>query len=172
MATTPPNNPNPNPNAAQQAAAQAAQAAAAAQQAAAQAAAAQANSINQTRQNLINLLQLQRDFADEAQRAAKAVFNSNIQASATAKAFRDIASATRNVEQNFGDVLSGQRTLVQTQKDILQAQKARNALLTEARQALNQIGFTESQITNALQTQNGIENLKMCAINFENKLIE
>ena len=163
MATTPPNNPNPNPNAAQQAAAQAAQAAAAAQQAAAQAAAAQANSINQTRQNLINLLQLQRDFADEAQRAAKAVFNSNIQASATAKAFRDIASATRNVEQNFGDVLSGQRTLVQTQKDILQAQKARNALLTEARQALNQIGFTEAQITNALQTQNGIENLILSA---------
>ena len=82
-----------------------------ANQASANAAQQQANALNQSRQALTELLQLQRDYATEAGKAAKSVFGNNIQAQETAKAFKDIASASRQFEQNIGDVLSGTKTL-------------------------------------------------------------
>ena len=85
---------------------------------AANAASRQARSTEDIRQNLVEILALQRDYAEEAKKAAKAVFDSNIQASAAASSFRDIASATRNIESTFSDVIKGQKTLAQVQKDI------------------------------------------------------
>jgi len=126
---------------------------------AANAASRQARSTEEVRQNLIEILALQRDYAEEAKKAAKAVFDSNIQAAAAASAFRDIASATRNVESTLSDVIKGQKTLAQVQKDIAKSEKAKNSLLTEARQTLNKIGFSQDQITQALNTQDGIYQL-------------
>jgi hypothetical protein len=126
---------------------------------AANAASRQARSTEEVRQNLIEILALQRDYAEEAKKAAKAVFDSNIQASAAASAFRDIASATRNVESTLSDVIKGQKTLAQVQKDIAKSEKAKNSLLTEARQTLNKIGFSQNEITQALTTQDGLYQL-------------
>jgi hypothetical protein len=126
---------------------------------AANAASRQARSTEEVRQNLIEILALQRDYAEEAKKAAKAVFDSNVQASAAASAFRDIASATRNIESTFSDVIKGQKTLAQVQKDIAKSEKAKNSLLTEARQALNKIGFSQDEITQALTTQEGLYQL-------------
>jgi len=126
---------------------------------AANAASRQARSTEDIRQNLVEILALQRDYAEEAKKAAKAVFDSNIQASAAASAFRDIASATRNIESTFSDVIKGQKTLAQVQKDIAKSEKAKNSLLTETRQALNKIGFSQDEITQALTTQEGIYQL-------------
>ena len=115
--------------------------------------------LDQSRQALVEILQLQRDYASEAGKAAKSVFNSNIQAQETAKAFRDIASSTRQFEQNIGDVLAGTKTLASLQKDIAASDKARNRLMVEARQALNQMNFSQSQITRALAQQGGLSDL-------------
>lgn len=115
--------------------------------------------LDQSRQALAEILQLQRDYASEAGKAAKSVFNSNIQAQETAKAFRDIASSTRQFEQNIGDVLAGTKTLASLQKDIAASDKARNRLMVEARQALNQMNFSQSQITRALTQQGGLSDL-------------
>ena len=116
-------------------------------------------SLNKTRQTLTEILQLQRDYASEAKSAAQSVFNNNIQVQETAKAFRDIASATRQFEQNIGDVLSGTKTLASLEKDIANSEKAKNKLLTEARQALNKMNFSQSQITEALRDQDGLYRL-------------
>ena len=75
----------------------------------ANAASRQARSTEEVRQNLIEILALQRDYAEEAKKAAKAVFDSNIQASAAASAFRDIASATRNIESTFQMLLKDKK---------------------------------------------------------------
>jgi DNA repair exonuclease SbcCD ATPase subunit len=130
-----------------------------ANQASANAAQQQANALNQSRQALTELLQLQRDYATEAGKAAKSVFGNNIQAQETAKAFKDIASASRQFEQNIGDVLSGTKTLASLEKDIANSEKAKNRLLVEARQALNKMNFSQSEITEALRDQNGLYRL-------------
>jgi hypothetical protein len=130
-----------------------------ANQASANAAQQQANALNQSRQALTELLQLQRDYASEARDAARGVFDNNIQVQETAKAFRDIASASRQFEQNIGDVLSGTKTLASLEKDIANSEKAKNRLLVEARQALNKMNFSQSEITEALRDQNGLYRL-------------
>ena len=116
-------------------------------------------SLNQTRQTLTEILSLQRDYASEAKNAAQSVFNNNIQVQETAKAFRDIASASRQFEQNIGEVLSGTKTLASLEKDIANSEKAKNKFLTEARQALNKMNFSQSQITEALKDQDGLYKL-------------
>ena len=115
--------------------------------------------LDQSRQALAEILSLQRDYASEAAKAAKSVFNSNIQAQETAKAFRDIASSTRQFEQNIGDVLAGTKTLASLEKDIANSEKAKQRLMVEARQALNQMNFTQSEITRALSEQDGLYKL-------------
>ena len=116
-------------------------------------------SLEQSRQTLTEILQLQRDYASEAGKAAKSVFGSNIQAQETAKAFRDIASSTRQYEQNIEGVLSGSKTLASLQKDIANSEKARQRLQVEARQALNKMNFSQSEITKALRDQDGLYRL-------------
>jgi len=117
--------------------------------------------LDQSRQALVEILQLQRDYASEAAKAAKSVFNSNIQAQETAKAFRDIASTTRQFEQNIGDVLAGTKTLASLEKDIVNSEKAKQRLMLEARQALNQMNISQAEVTQALRTQEGLHGLML-----------
>ena len=120
-------------------------------------------SLEQSRQALTEILQLQRDYASEAGKAAKSVFGSNIQAQETAKAFRDIASSTRQYEQNIEGVLSGSKTLASLQKDIANSEKAKNRLMVEARQALNKLNFSQNEITKALTEQGGLQDLLLAS---------
>ncbi len=115
--------------------------------------------LDQSRQALAEILSLQRDYASEAAKAAKSVFGTNIQAQETAKAFRDIAATTRQFEQNIGDVLAGTKTLASLEKDIANSEKAKQRLMVEARQALNKMNFTQSEITKALTEQDGLYKL-------------
>ena len=114
------------------------QAAQAAQQAA-NAAAQQSQSTELLRESLRDILFLQRDYVEEAKAAAKATFDSNIQASATAKVFKDISSSTRNIQESLGDVITGNKTLYDLNKDISAFEKNKKALLVEQEQALNKI---------------------------------
>jgi hypothetical protein len=114
------------------------QAAQAAQQAA-NAAAQQSQSTDALRESLRDILFLQRDYVEEAKAAAKATFDSNIQASATSKVFKDISSSTRNIQESLGDVVTGNKSLYDLNKDIAVFEKNKKALLVEQEQALNKI---------------------------------
>lgn len=101
----------------------------------------------------------QRSLADEARGFAKAVFDSNIQAQATAKAFRDASNATRDLGREISDVISGEKSRTDFQKDLAKARKAEKNLLLEAEQALKVMGFSQNEITQALNEQEGIYKL-------------
>ena len=70
------------------------------------------------KESLKEVLFLQRDFAEEAKKAAKAVFESNIQAAATYKSFKDLSNATKDISVSYADIITGQKTLRELQKDI------------------------------------------------------
>jgi hypothetical protein len=108
------------------------------------------------KESLKEVLFLQRDFAEEAKKAAKAVFESNIQASATYKSFKDLADATKDISVSYSDIITGQKTLRELQKDIEKQDKARKSLLIETQQALAKSGATQEQINDALSKQGGI----------------
>ena len=130
------------------------QAAQAAQQAA-NAAAQQSQSTDALRESLRDILFLQRDYVEEAKAAAKATFDSNIQASATSKVFKDISSSTRNIQESLGDVITGNKSLYDLNKDIAVFEKNKKALLVEQEQALNKILSTvKDQEGNLLNEEN------------------
>lgn len=108
------------------------------------------------KESLKEILFLQRDFADEAKRAAREVFNSNIQAAETYKSFKDLADATKNISSTYADIVTGQKSLKELQKDIQLQDKARKSFLIEAQQALNKVGATQDEINEALSKQGGI----------------
>jgi hypothetical protein len=108
------------------------------------------------KESLKEVLFLQRDFAEEAKKAAKAVFESNIQAAATYKSFKDLSNATKDISVSYADIITGQKTLRELQKDIEKQDKARKSLLIETQQALHKIGATPEQINEALSKQGGI----------------
>ncbi len=108
------------------------------------------------KENLKEILFLQRDFADEAKRAAREVFNSSIQAAETYKSFKDLADATKNISSTYADIVTGQKSLKELQKDIQLQDKARKSFLIEAQQALNKVGATQGEINEALSKQGGI----------------
>ena len=72
-----------------------------------------------------------RDYADEAKKAAKEVLGSSIAASGTAKAFRDVASAAKDISDNYGAVLTGEKTFNDLKKAGLKLDAAKNSLATE-----------------------------------------
>ena len=83
-----------------------------------------------------------RDYADEAKKAAKEVLGSSVAASGTAKAFKDVASAAKEISDNYGDVLTGQKTFNDLTKAGLKLDAAKNSLATEYGQALAQMNVS------------------------------
>ena len=83
-----------------------------------------------------------RDYADEAKKAAKEVYGSSVAASGTAKAFKDVASAAKEISDNYGDVLTGQKTFNDLTKAGLKLDAAKNSLATEYGQALAQMNVS------------------------------
>ncbi len=61
------------------------------------------------KENIKDVLFFSRDYADEAKKLAKEVMGGSIAASETAKAFRDVASAAKDITDNYADVLTGEK---------------------------------------------------------------
>ena len=114
---------------------------------------------NDLKETLNDILFEQRSLADEARKYTKEVFDSNLQAQSAAKAFRDIANSTRDINREMADVLSGEKTYDDLQKDLVKQKRAQQALDVEARQALSKMGFGQSEINKALTIQDGIYRL-------------
>lgn len=111
------------------------------------------------KETLGDILFEQRSLADEARKFTKEVFDSNLQGQSAAKAFRDIANSTRDINREMGDILAGEKAYDDLQKDITKQKTAQKALEVEAIQALAKMGYGYNEINTALSEQGGIWNL-------------
>ena len=94
------------------------------------------NKSKELRNNLEEILFVQRSLTDEALKFAKAAFDSSTQAANTSKAFRDISNATRNINSELTDIISGEKKLEDITKIINKQKEAEKRLAVELNQAL------------------------------------
>ena len=76
------------------------------------------NNAKELRQELDEILFLQRSFTDEALKAAKAVFGIGEQSKSVSKAFRGVSNATADVNTALREVINGSQTLENLGKKI------------------------------------------------------
>jgi hypothetical protein len=105
---------------------------------------ATAKSTEDIKNDLRDILFATRDYAQESREAAKAVFESSIQAGSTSKAFRELTRTTRDIRREFEDIVGGTKTMSDISKDLQKLETRRKNLLVEQEQAVSAI-FTESQ---------------------------
>ena len=108
------------------------------------------------REELGEILFLQRSFADEALKAAKALFDSSTQARATSRAFRGVANVSREINGQLEDLISGEKTYEDLIKSINKFKKEENLLNVELIQALKSSFYTEEEINDVLNNRAGI----------------
>ena len=89
------------------------------------------NKARELRQELDEILFLQRSFTDEALKAAKAVFGTGESARNVSKAFRGVSNATADVNTALRQVIDGEKTLDDLNKKILNSQDKSKAIFTE-----------------------------------------
>jgi len=83
----------------------------------------QVNNAQKLRQELDDILFLQRSFTDEALKSAKAVFESKTQATAVSKAFRGVSNASADINTALRQVINGEKSINDLQKKIEQELK-------------------------------------------------
>ena len=94
------------------------------------------NRSKELKNNLEEILFLQRSFTDEARNLAKAFFDSNTQASQTSRAFREIAKSSRDLNTELEDIIAGEMSIEDIGKKLLMQKKSEKILVTELNQAL------------------------------------
>jgi len=105
------------------------------------------------RQELDEILFLQRSFADEALKSAKALFDSSTQSRATSRAFRGIANISREINSQLEDLISGEKTYEDLIKSRNKLKKEENFLYVELQQALNAVTDNQEEIQKILSGQ-------------------
>jgi hypothetical protein len=88
------------------------------------------NNARELRQELDEILFLQRSFTDEALKAAKAVFGTSENARRASKAFRGVSNATADVNTALRQVIDGERTLDDLSNKIKNSQDKSKAIFT------------------------------------------
>jgi hypothetical protein len=111
------------------------------------------------KETLSELLFEQRSFTDEARKLAKTLFESNSQATATARAFRGISNITRDISSQIEDIISGEKSYEDIAKSINKLKKEESLLNVELEQTLAKAGFSQEQINEVLKGQVGILDL-------------
>ena len=91
----------------------------------------QVNNAQKLRQELDDILFLQRSFTDEALKSAKAVFESKTQATAVSKAFRGVSNASADINTALRQVINGEKSINDLQKKINQGQTASAQIMGE-----------------------------------------
>jgi len=128
-----------------------------------------ARSTEDIRQNLQEILFLSRDYAKEAREAANSIFENNIQAGATAKAFRDLTETTRDIRREFEDIVGGTKSMADIAKDLIKLETRRKNLLVEQEQALSAI-FTENAF--GIEAQDAINQAMGSTAGLQDVLLE
>ena len=111
------------------------------------------DNVESTRETMDELLFATRDFANEARASAKAVFDNNVQATAAAKAFKDISKSLAEQSAMFDDIVDGNITLTDLTKTQNKYAKTQAKFQVEYRQALNKTKLTQTQINKILSGQ-------------------
>jgi hypothetical protein len=118
------------------------------------------------REELGEILFLQRSLADEALKAAKTLFASSTQARATSRAFRGIANISREINSQLEDLLSGEKTyndLIKSRNKLKQEENFLNVelgqALAAARDNSGKLVFNEEQINEVLEGRLGVLDL-------------
>jgi hypothetical protein len=130
------------------------------------------NNQKQFKEQLEEILFLQRSLADEARNVAKSFFNSSTQATNTAKAFRDMSKATRDVKSEILDILTGEKGLEEINKTILKQKQAEKFLVEELNQFLYANNMEDMKASEILEGKyNLLDELKrlMIGMNEEEK---
>jgi hypothetical protein len=96
------------------------------------------NSAKALKQELEEILFLQRSFTDEALKSAKAVFGVSEQSKATSKAFRGVSNITADIQYDLTQILKGEKGLT----DLLKTQQKQK----------RHIATLDSELVNAAQS--------------------
>ena len=108
----------------------------------------QLNNAQKLRQELDEILFLQRSFTDEALKSAKAVFGVGEQSKATSKAFRGVSNASADINTALRQVIDGQKSIGELQNKINLSQKASADIATNLSQIENdKIEFSQKNLT-------------------------
>lgn len=126
----------------------------------------QVKSFDEIRQSLQDVLFLTRDYASEARNATKAVFENNVQASAAAKAFRDLSGNSRDITREYGEIAKGSKKISDISKDLTKLEKNKLGLQVEQQQALSKILTTtrfgaeaQDDINAAMESTAGLQDV-------------
>ena len=112
------------------------------------------------KESIRDVLFFARDFADEAKKVTKELGGSTIAASETAKAFKDVAKAAKDITDNYAGVLTGEKKYQDLLKQRGKLESANKSFQTEFEQFLNTISNDAGVINEILSnTSGGIENM-------------
>lgn len=114
----------------------------------------QLNNAKSLRQELDEILFLQRSFTDEALKSAKAVFGTGESARAVSKAFRGVSNATADVNIALRQAIDGEKTIADLSKKIDSSKKSTKIILGEINQLdSNRIKFSQDDLSITQQKQ-------------------
>ena len=126
----------------------------------------QVKSVEDLKQSLQDVLFLTRDYASEARSATKSVFENTVQASAAAKAFKDISGSSRDITREYGEIAKGSKKISDISKDLVKLEKNKQSLAVEQQQALSKILTTtrfgaeaQDDINSAMKSTSGLQDV-------------
>ena len=111
------------------------------------------------RQELDEILFLQRSFTDEALKAAKAVFGTGESAKNVSKAFRGVSNATAEVNTALRQVIDGEKTLDELGKKIEKSKEKEKDIFREISQLSKNTFDLDLEGLTLLEKKNKIEDL-------------
>lgn len=117
----------------------------------------QKNNARELRQELDEILFLQRSFTDEALKAAKAVLGTTENARKAARAFRGISNITEEINAGIRGVIDGEKTIGSLTKNREKQVDRINKLQGEADLTIQKIYGANSLLTNEITSQVGLQ---------------
>jgi len=106
--------------------------------------------LNQQKELLRDILDLQRDYSSEVRNLAKAIGDNTAQINAQAKAFRDTAGISRDLNRDYEELISGERSREEILKTINKQKTIEKNFLVEAGQFLRKQRVEEEDIAKVL----------------------
>lgn len=119
------------------------------------------NNARELRQELDEILFLQRSFTDEALKAAKAVFDTGESARNVSKAFRGVSNATADVNTALRQVIDGEKTLDDLNKKIVASQDKSKDIFRELFQLDdNRLNLSQEDLSTSARKKEILDILK------------
>ena len=110
----------------------------------------QNKNLDQQKELLRDILDLQRDYSSEVRNLAKAIGDNTAQINAQAKAFRDTAGVSRDLNRDYEELISGERSREEILKTINKQKTIEKNFLVETGQFLRKQRVAEEDISKVL----------------------